>query len=286
MLNKRGLGYVNYLRKRRHRHDMAVLRRLEADLAALRPDHIAVTGDLVNLGLPGEWGPARAFLERLGRPDEVSHVPGNHDAYILPVQDGPSACWADFMRGDGAVDAAFPYLRRRGRVALVGVNSAVPTWLFSAAGRVGAGQARRLAAMLRALGGEGLFRVVLIHHPPAERGASMLRRLEDAALVRDAIAAGGAELVLHGHDHRPSIASIAGADGPIPVVAVPSASVGLDGGHEHPAAYNLYEIAGTPGAWRCEGRVRQFTGSGFVETRRLVLHGLSMPGEEAGAGAD
>ena len=55
---------------------------LVEDLQAQRPDHIAVTGDLVNISLVAEFAPARAWLESVGTPDHVTVVPGNHDAYV------------------------------------------------------------------------------------------------------------------------------------------------------------------------------------------------------------
>ena len=66
LISKRGLGYLNWLRKRRAIHRPEVLEALVADLKAQQPDHIAVTGDLVNLSLANEFAPARAWLDRLG----------------------------------------------------------------------------------------------------------------------------------------------------------------------------------------------------------------------------
>ena len=66
-MSKRGLGYLNWLRKRRAIHRPEVLAAIVADLKAQQPDHIAVTGDLVNLSLSNEFAPARAWLDALGR---------------------------------------------------------------------------------------------------------------------------------------------------------------------------------------------------------------------------
>jgi 3',5'-cyclic AMP phosphodiesterase CpdA len=82
LAGKRALGFLNYQLRRRHEHKMEVLDELLADLHAQKPDHIAVTGDLVNLALPDEFPAAAAFLARVGPPDRVSFVPGNHDAYV------------------------------------------------------------------------------------------------------------------------------------------------------------------------------------------------------------
>ena len=64
---KRLLGYANWLRNRRDAYRMDVLDRIVADLEAQAPDHIAVTGDLVNIGLPQEHINALAWIESLGR---------------------------------------------------------------------------------------------------------------------------------------------------------------------------------------------------------------------------
>src|SRR4029079_12724459 len=59
LLSKRGLGYLNWLRKRRAIHRADMLAALVADLKTRAPDHIAVTGDLVNLSLPSEFANGR-----------------------------------------------------------------------------------------------------------------------------------------------------------------------------------------------------------------------------------
>ena len=47
LLSKRGLGYINWLRKRRSIHRADMLAALVADLKGRAPDHIAVGGALV-----------------------------------------------------------------------------------------------------------------------------------------------------------------------------------------------------------------------------------------------
>src|SRR5262245_60019896 len=82
LLSKRILGYINWTRNRDRTHDGAVLNALLSDMRAVGPDHIAVTGDLANLGLPAEFDNAALWLRSLGRPRDVTVVPGNHDAYV------------------------------------------------------------------------------------------------------------------------------------------------------------------------------------------------------------
>src|SRR5262245_20694250 len=114
---KRLVGYVNWSRNRRQVYHGAVLERIVADLAAQAPDHIAVTGDLVNIGLPRETIDALAWVETPGRPEAVSVTPGNHDIYSRLRKDPGTRRWSAYMascaQGAMHVEAgeAFPYVR-------------------------------------------------------------------------------------------------------------------------------------------------------------------------------
>src|SRR3546814_8817887 len=126
------------------------------------------------------------------------------------------------MRSDDG-SAIFPYTRIRGQVALVGVNTAVPTPPFLASGRIGADQLSRLETQLLALKRQCLFRIVLIHHPITDDACAERKHLSDRLLVRGVLGRAGAELVLHGHTHKTLMQSIAGPTGLIPVLGAPSA---------------------------------------------------------------
>src|SRR6266478_2249716 len=205
LVGKRVIGYINWRRKRHRIHRSDVLARIVGHLKSQVPDHIAVTGDLVNLSLEDEFPPARTFIESLGRAANVTLVPGNHDAYVRSAVSYTQAHWGDFMRGDanGALhEYTFPFVRRRGPLALIGLSSALPTAPFMATGRLGAEQIAKLAAVLDGCGRDGLFRVVLIHHPPLSTPRRRFKRLLDGADFRAALARHGAELVIHGHDHE------------------------------------------------------------------------------------
>ncbi|MGP0092823.1 MAG: metallophosphoesterase family protein [Xanthobacteraceae bacterium] len=258
LAGKRALGYLNWRAGRRALHRAEVLDELIADLKAASPDHIAVTGDLINIALAAEFAPARAWLERVGKPDQVTLVPGNHDAYVGATADYAHRIWRDYMRGDDPTPGQdpFPFVRRRGPVALIGLSSAVPQAPFMATGRLGAAQLARFDTVLRELREKRLFRVVLIHHPPVS--GQWHKRLIDAEGFRAVMARHGAELVLHGHDHLHSLVWLDGPGHKIPAIGVPSASA-RDAQHV-PAAYNLYRIDGAPGAWRCEVVSRGFRG--------------------------
>jgi 3',5'-cyclic AMP phosphodiesterase CpdA len=247
LVGKRITGYLNWKLRRSPHHRRDVLDRLTADLVAQAPDHVAVTGDLANLSLAAEFDGGREFLARLGDGKRVSVVPGNHDAYARDNAGAFAVAWRENLLGDGEENVRFPFLRRRGPIALVGLSTAVPTPPFFASGRLGSDQLDRLAALLARLAKEAIFRAILIHHPPAgER--PWLKRLEDAEGFRSAIALYGADLILSGHDHIAAVNEIPGLKKPVPVVQVPSASA-APGDPRGGAAYNLYRIVGGLGGW-------------------------------------
>ena len=86
------------------------------------------------------------------------------------------------------------------------------------------------------------------------------------------LAAHGADLVLHGHDHCRAILWLDGPDKKIPAVGAPSASARTAHRHENAAGYNLFQIAMQGNAWRCEMVARERGGDGSVsEVERQVL---------------
>ncbi|MEA2873796.1 MAG: hypothetical protein QOH67_3772 [Hyphomicrobiales bacterium] len=272
LINKRGLGIVNWYRRRHRHHHADVLAAIVGDMKAQSPDHIAVTGDLVNVSLDVEFEGAARWLDTLGLPKDVTVVPGNHDAYIRRASGWAAQHWGEFMRGDDG--ATFPFVRRRGPLALIGLTTSLPTGPFMATGRLGPEQLARLAEILIALAREPLFRVVLIHHPPIPNKRHYMKRLIDGPILRALLAEHGAELVLHGHNHEQQLMWLDGSKGRIPAVGVPSASA-IISTHDEPAAYNLYRIGGEPGAWQCDMTVRglAFGRDGVTELKRERLIG-------------
>ncbi|MBO1075869.1 metallophosphoesterase family protein [Roseomonas marmotae] len=254
LLGKRLLSYLAWQRKRQRRAELPADLLLE-DLESFAPDAVAVTGDLTHFALPDEFAAGRAFLERLGRPARVVAIPGNHDALVpVPWAQG-LGLWAEWMRGDGPDREGFPFLRRMGEVALIGLSSAVPTPPGSAAGWLGPAQLEGLSALLAESGRQGLCRVVLIHHPPI--GENRRRGLRDRAALLEVLARQGAELLLHGHSHRPALVPLPGPGGSLlPAIGVPQALAGQ--GHRHMGGWNLYRITRAAGGWVLGAVIRRY----------------------------
>ena len=270
LAGKRALGYLNWTRNRHKYHRREVLDALVADIKAQRPDHIAVTGDLVNLALEAEYAPAQAWLASVGTPEHVTVIPGNHDAYVRATQHRFVGAFGDYLRGDAQTDgASFPFLRRRGPLALIGLSSAVPTPPLMATGTLGPAQLDTLDRQLAQLSAEDVFRVLLVHHPLHSN--SRMKRLTDSKALRTVLKARGVDLVLHGHDHIHSTMWVEGSDKQIPAIGVPSASA-LAHRHYPAAAYNLFSIERDGNQWRCLQTVRGIDDSLQVqEIRRTQL---------------
>lgn len=262
LASKRVLGYINWHRNRAVAMKGDLLARLIEAVQQTRPDHIAVTGDLVNIALPAELEPAKVFLQSLGSGHDVTVVPGNHDAYVPGALVKATTAWCQWIIGDTDKGSpSWPIVRRRGDVALIGVSTAVPSGPFMATGVVSVQQATLLAQALEALGHEGFCRVVLIHHPPVRNSTDWHKRLIGASRVRLAIRHFGAEMVLHGHTHLPTRMSLDGPHGPVPVIGVSSASQ-EPGGHMPGSGFNLIEVARSNTGWRLT-----------VEERRILRAG-------------
>jgi 3',5'-cyclic AMP phosphodiesterase CpdA len=272
LVGKRVTGYINWQRRRRFIHDPGTLAAIVADLRRQTPDHIAVTGDIANIALAAEFSQGRDWLERLGSAQEVTFVPGNHDIYVRAAAKFAGRQWGAYMSDDDAA-GGFPFVRRRGNIALIGLSTGVPTAPFLATGWLGTNQLAGLAAVLNRLKNENVFRVVLIHHPPVSTAARH-KQLLDAPVLKRVIAAHGADLLLHGHDHLHMINWLDGPSGTrVPAVGVPSASAKGDTGRDL-AAYNLYQIDGTRGAWQCALTTRGVDASGeVVQQKRFTLLG-------------
>jgi 3',5'-cyclic AMP phosphodiesterase CpdA len=245
---KRAVGALNLAVIRRHKYRMELLAALGEDLRARPHDHLMVSGDLGNVSLASEWRAARAWIERSSPSVEnTTVIPGNHDAYVkeVVVSGAFEQVFAPYQSADLRLAAdPYPFARLRGEIALVCASTCVPTGDLGAWGQVGEAQLRRIEALLAAPEVRARFRVLAIHHPPVMHRPPENRNLRDRTKLVEVLARVGAELVLHGHDHRDEFTELDGPDGRrIPVVGAGSASYA--GSAERCSRYNIYEIDGS-----------------------------------------
>jgi 3',5'-cyclic AMP phosphodiesterase CpdA len=271
---KRILGALNWARRRRYLHDPEIAAATVASIDAAGANHIAFTGDLLNISAFEEFSRGREWLEKLGSPDDVSFVPGNHDAYVkVPYEEGLTR-FAPWMMADGMKDGAlqFPFVRLRRNVALIGLTTALPQALHKAGGTLGENQLRNLPAVLESLQSQGFYRVVMIHHPPLPGLAPPRKALTDAEELQAILKDKGCELVLHGHNHRTMENWFETRSGPAVAIGVASAS-GAPHGHYEAAGWNLFRIRRQHGRWQAEiTRHHWNAASGkFVGTKPALL---------------
>jgi 3',5'-cyclic AMP phosphodiesterase CpdA len=274
-LGKRAIGALNLVVNRTRKHKMELLEAMRLDLRALAPDHLALTGDLSNVSLPGEFRAALAWLDTCGlEPAAISVIPGNHDAYVEAVVASRefeklfAPYMTDDLRAPDGPRTDYPFVQIRNGIAFVGVSSSVPTGDLGAWGRIGDVQLARLEAALAAPELGGKTRVVLVHHPPVLHKHGEQRNLRDRAALAAVLGRVGADLVLHGHDHEDQRAELGGPGGrKIPIIGGGSAS--YTGAPERRSRYNLFEIEGGRITWIT--RAHDEASDAFREVRRERL---------------
>jgi len=270
LCNKRITGWLNWKWSRSHGFGGHILQQLVTDMQCQNYDHLIISGDLVNLSLSQEFFRARKWLEKLGSPGDVSLTFGNHDAYVPGALKKAVEIFAPWIAGDDNNMSVFPYCRKRGEVAIIGINSARSTRPFSAQGFFKQSQAQRLANILAKT--RGFFRVVVIHHPPVHRAVSRHKSLQGIDLFCEVVKKHGVELILHGHSHLPSLNFIGDEKTSLPVVGVACASQGL-GGHKPAASMNIFDIQKQGQDWQCYliRRTLMDEAGTFAETERQSL---------------
>lgn len=255
LASKRLLGLVGWHTKWKSEHQQRILDALQTHLQQIKPDHICITGDITFTTLPVEVDRATEWISRLGAPQQISLIPGNHDAYVPGALDYALEKWSRWMQDDDG-QAGFPYLHRRGPVNIVGLSSAIATPPGVSFGRIGRAQLQKTEMLLGRIKAARRPSLLMVHHAPQEGAASRKRALSDRKALREILCRSPVDLVLHGHLHYPTRAVIDCSTGPIPVLGAASAST--IGKRKSVAHYHLIEIETAPGQAQISVRHYQF----------------------------
>lgn len=238
------------------REDPAAVEALVADLEALAPSLVAVSGDLTQRARRAEFAAARDFLGRLSAPRLV--VPGNHD---VPLYDVARRFLSPLARFRAYVGDDLSPVWEDDEVLAVGLNTARSlTWK---GGRVSHAQMEALrAAFCR--GDRRRLHVLVAHHPfspPHGRPWEALVGRGAAALA--ALADCGLDLVLSGHLHREFAGDLAGHTVARTALALHAGSAVSRRLRGEANSYNLVRVRGP----RVEVELRVFTGERFAPGR-------------------
>jgi 3',5'-cyclic AMP phosphodiesterase CpdA len=177
------------------RFDDRIVTPLIQRLRDINPDVIAISGDLTQRALRGQFVQARAFLDALPFPKLI--VPGNHDVpfYNVPARLlNPFGPYRRFIAED--LEPIFV----DDEIAVVGLNSARGL-VIHGRGRLNEVQVQRAADRLRPLPTR-LIRVIVTHHPfdlPEGFPSGHLVGRAEMAVAR--LVEVGADLFLAGHLH-------------------------------------------------------------------------------------
>jgi 3',5'-cyclic AMP phosphodiesterase CpdA len=239
LAGKRLLGLVAWHKKWKSEHQQTILDALQTHLQELEPDHICITGDITFTTLPAEVDTAADWISRLGDPQQISLIPGNHDAYVSGALEYALEKWSHWMLDDDG-QLGFPYLHRRGPVDIIGLSSAVATPPAISLGRIGPTQLNRTEALLGRIKAVQRPSLLMVHHPPQDGAASRKRALSDRKALQEILCRSPVDLILHGHLHYPTRAVIDCPSGSIPVLGAASAStIGI---RKSVAHYHMIEI--------------------------------------------
>ncbi|MCU7959343.1 MAG: metallophosphoesterase [gamma proteobacterium symbiont of Bathyaustriella thionipta] len=279
LLNKRLLGYLSWLKSRRRKYQRFVLERLFAALDTARYDQILLTGDLTHIGLPDEFQQVLDWLQSIAKPDRIFLIAGNHDSYVREDWHKTYALWQDYMSSDTDTktrDELFPSVRIRKNTAFIGLSTALPTAPLLASGTISAQQLAVLPGLLDKLARQGLFRVLMLHHPPVSGKRQWRKRLTNAAAFTRIVQQHGAELVLYGHTHRAHCHYMdvydRAAPARIPVISAAAASATSPSAAKR-ATYNDFVVSRRADSWLlqfCENRYQPRSGQFKAQAQQSI----------------
>jgi 3',5'-cyclic AMP phosphodiesterase CpdA len=176
------------------REEARVAEALLADIEALAPSLVAVSGDLTQRARRREFAAARDYLRRLRGPTLV--VPGNHD---IPLFDVFRRFFRPLHRYRRYIAEEVMPFHRDEELAVLGVNTARRNHYKH--GRVSIAQIEEIRAHFGTIP-ESVFKVIVTHHPfippPDEPAPPLVGRGPEALKAAEAA---GVDLLLAGHMH-------------------------------------------------------------------------------------
>lgn len=199
-----------------------------------RADHLVISGDLTEDGLPEQFEIlAEVLSESRWSPDDVTIVPGNHDAYVEVhaferALAGPLSPWRRTST-PGAI-TELP------NATVIALSTTIDQHWLRAAGRVGEAQLVLLERLLVAQRHRPV--AIAMHHPPMPWGLQLrwIEGLLDVDSVAASLARHPHAHVLCGHIHKGGDHYFRG--GVEPQIFVANAVV------DHPSPLRLYEAVG------------------------------------------
>lgn len=263
LLNKRILGYLSWLRKRRHTHQRWVLDLALRTIQELEIDHFAITGDLTHIGLKHEFIQAREWLELLSDPFNITVIPGNHDLYVNEKWDCSFKYWENYLLDNDEskhrqfesedaltrLNQIYPVTRVRNNTVFIAINSVFDAPWFRATGHIHERQLSRLKHLLNQEELQKYCKVLLIHHPVTLTDTPKRKSLLNYEFFNAFLQQHPVDLILHGHGHHSSTDNISiNTNKQIPVIGMSSSS-SISQEHGYQAEFLIFEVKKNHDAW-------------------------------------
>jgi len=217
LFDKRLLGSVNYILRRRGEVDEDAVQRLREKVPALKPDVIVCSGDITCVGSPQEFAAAQTALTPFTTLNSCPflYVPGNHDAYVSRrscVQALADTYEALCPSASGLLSRGFSELELHG-ISIGMLALAHPTNLFLSSGTLTDAAVEELDQWCRKGKKQHFPRVLIGHFPTRQADGGELgfrRHLRGRQQIADRLGNGDINLYLCGHIHSPFIHTLPG----------------------------------------------------------------------------
>jgi 3',5'-cyclic AMP phosphodiesterase CpdA len=176
------------------RVDLTVVEPLIETVTKIKPDLVAVSGDLTQRARSHQFREARAFLDRLPKPQVV--VPGNHD---VPLHNVFARFFEPLTKYRRYItDDLWPFYSDK-EIAVLGVSTARS--LTIKGGRVNENQVALMREKFCELDPQ-LVKILVTHHPfDLPEGHDESQLVGRARMAMEALASCGADVFLAGHLH-------------------------------------------------------------------------------------
>ena len=263
LFNKRILGYLSWLRRRRRVHQRQVLDFATDKILQLNVDHQVITGDLLHIGLKNEFEQCANWLSRFN-PKDLTIIPGNHDLYVKEKWNQSFKYWEDYMEGDEKPDwneitgddaceklnHLYPTVRIRSSIAFICISSIFEAPWFRATGFISHKQLEDLDSLLNDPTLKNFCKVLLVHHPVTLTNTKLRKCLINHKELTNLLFESPVNLILHGHEHKTSIEYLdTNSTMKIPVVGIASSSSTSQTKNCY-AEFALYDVSESESSWQ------------------------------------
>lgn len=176
------------------RVDYGVVEPLIETVNEMKPDVVAVSGDLTQRARSHQFVEARKFLDALPTPQII--VPGNHD---VPLYNFVARFTQPLMKYRRHITDDLEPFHADDEVAILGINTARS--LTTKYGRINERQIEAIRARMCSFGDE-MTKIIVTHHPfDLPEGHDSRELVGRAELAMQALASCGADVLLAGHLH-------------------------------------------------------------------------------------